>query len=134
MALAVIGSNPGGTAGDVKADHFPAPPAGASRDALASRPVPRVFGIAAIWLVGYFAIVALGFVCLLWQAPELSPDHLLFMSISAASNVGALPRLDLDGAFTLITLSLVMVLGRIAPLLVLWWMAETTTDAEIAVG
>jgi Trk-type K+ transport system membrane component len=133
VALMVIGANPAGTAGGVKATTFLQLARGI-RDCLAGRRVSRAFGIAAVWLGGYLAIVALGFLCLLWQAPELPPDRLLFMSVSAASNVGLSHdsiSMVLSGLFTL---SLVMLMGRIAPLVVLWWMAETTTDAEIAVG
>jgi hypothetical protein len=31
-------------------------------------------------------------------------------------------------------LSVAMLLGRMAPLGILWWMAQTTDDAELAVG
>ncbi len=133
MALMVIGANPAGTAGGVKATTFLQIGRGI-RDALAGRPVPRIFGIAIVWLAGYLVIVTVGFICLLFQAPELPSDRLLFMSISATSNVGLSHdsiSMVLSGLFTL---SLVMLLGRIAPLLVLWWMAESTSDAEIAVG
>lgn len=133
MALMVVGANPAGTAGGVKATTFLQLIRGV-RDALAGRPVSRAFGIAAVWLGGYFAIVALGFLCLLWQAPELPPDRLLFMSVSATSNVGLSHDPISMVLWGLSTLSLTMLLGRIAPLLVLWWMAETTTDADIAVG
>ena len=133
MVLMVIGANPAGTAGGVKATTFLEIGRGI-RDALAGRRVSRVFGIAAVWLAGYFGIVALGFLCLVWQAPELPPDRLLFLSVSATSNVGLSHdsiSMVLSGLFTL---SLVMLMGRIAPLLVLWWAAETTPDVEIAVG
>jgi trk system potassium uptake protein TrkH len=133
MVLMVIGANSAGTAGGVKVTTFVQIGRGIA-DALKGRRVSRAFGIAAVWLGGYFAIVALGFLTLLWQIPELPPDRLLFLSISAASNVGLshdLISMVLSGLFTL---SLVMLLGRIAPLLVLWWMAESTSDADIAVG
>jgi trk system potassium uptake protein TrkH len=133
MALMVIGANPAGTAGGIKATTFLQLVRGI-RDCLAGRRVSRVFGIAAVWLAGYFGIVVLSFLCLLWQAPEIPPDRLLFMSISATSNVGLSHdsiSMVLSGLFTL---SLAMLLGRIAPLLVLWWTAETTADVEIAVG
>jgi len=133
MALMVIGANPASTAGGVKATTFLQIGRGVG-DALARRRVSRAFGIACVWLAGYFGIVALGFLTLLWQAPELPPDRLLFLSVSATSNVGLSHdsiSMVLSGLFTL---SLVMLMGRIAPLLVLWWMAETTEDADIAVG
>ena len=129
----VIGANPASTGGGVKTTTFVEIVRGIG-NALAGRPVSRAFGIAAIWLAGYCAIVILGFICLLWQAPDLPSDRLLFLSISAASNVG-LSHDSLSMVLSgLVTLSLVMLLGRIAPMLVLWWMAETTNDSEIAVG
>jgi hypothetical protein len=30
--------------------------------------------------------------------------------------------------------SAIILVGRMAPLMILWWMADTTTDAELAVG
>ncbi len=79
-------------------------------------------------------IVAVGLLLLLWQVPQMPADQLLFLSVSAASNVGlSHDTLSLVLA-PLYTLCLVMFLGRIGPVLVLWWMAETTPDADLAVG
>jgi hypothetical protein len=35
---------------------------------------------------------------------------------------------------SLLLVSAAMFFGRITPLLILWWMADTTRDADVAVG
>jgi Trk-type K+ transport system membrane component len=58
----------------------------------------------------------------------------LFLSISAASTVGfSHDPLSLVGA-PLVTLSTLMLFGRLVPILVLWWMARTTRGEDVAVG
>ena len=129
----IVGANSAGTGGGVKATTFVQLARGVA-DALAGRRVSRAFGIASVWLGGYLCIVLFGFLSLLWQAPELPPDRLLFLSVSAASNVGLAHdsiSMVLGGLFTL---SAVMLLGRLAPLLILWWLAETVQDVELPVG
>jgi hypothetical protein len=61
-------------------------------------------------------------------------DNTLFDAISALSNVGftASPLMDQKGLF--FAYSAIILVGRMAPLMILWWMADTTTDAELAVG
>ena len=64
----------------------------------------------------------------------MSADRLLFLSVSAASNVGlSQDPVSMTGP-GLYTLSAVMLAGRVAPVLVLWWMARTTRDSALAVG
>ena len=133
IALMAVGASPAGTGGGLKPTCLVQLFRGA-RDALAGRAVPRAFGVAAAWLGAYGGIVAIGFLCLLWQVPQMSPDQLLFLSVSAASNVGLSHDLLSLVVGPLFTLSAVMLLGRVVPLLVLWWMAETTTNADLLVA
>lgn len=133
LVLMVIGANPASTGGGLKATTALQLFRGA-RDALLRRRVPRAFGIAATWLGIYALIVALGFALLLWQVPQLPADKLLLLSVSAASNVGLSHDALSLVVGPLYTLSLVMIAGRIAPLIILWWMARTTDDAELLVA
>ena len=133
LLLMAVGASPAGTAGGLKGTTLLALVWGV-RDALAGRRAGRTFGIAATWFATYFALVALCFALLLWQVPELPADRLLFLGVSAAGNVGlSHDQLSLVMG-PLFTLSFTMLLGRLAPLAVLWWMARTTSDAELAVG
>jgi Trk-type K+ transport system membrane component len=61
-------------------------------------------------------------------------DQLLFLSVSATSNVGLSHDALSLVTWPLGTLSILMLLGRAVPFLVLWWMAETTDGAETLVA
>jgi Trk-type K+ transport system membrane component len=66
--------------------------------------------------------------------PLVPADRILFLVISAASNVGlSHDPIAITGP-GLYILSATMLLGRLMPLCVLWWMAQTTHDAELAFG
>lgn len=133
VVLMMIGGNPGGTAAGLKPTTLLELLRGV-RAAVRGERVRRAFGIAAAWTIAYLALVLVGFLLLLWRVPDLLPDRLLFLTFSAASNVGlAHDPVSITGP-GLYTLSAIMLLGRLAPLVVLWWMARTTHDADIAVG
>lgn len=134
MALAmIVGGSPAGTAGGIKSTTLWELCRGVMR-ALRGQPVGRVFGVAAVWTGLYLLMVFGVFLLLLVSVPQLAADRLLFEGISAVSNVGlsyevvavVTPGLDVLGG--------AMLLGKLAPLGVLWWMALTTPDAEIAIG
>ena len=134
IALMVVGGNPGGTAGGVKTTAVYHLLAGV-RDNLRRRPVPRAFGVAACWVAAYLAIVTVGFLFLLASEPDTTADRLLFLSVSAASNVGlSHDPVSITGN-GLFTLSALMLAGRVLPWVVLWWMAATPDDDDaVAVG
>jgi trk system potassium uptake protein TrkH len=133
ILLMMIGGNPAGTAGGLKATTVVELVAGV-RAALSGRRVRRAFGVAAAWAMVYLGIVLFGFLLLVWQAPDLTGDRSLFLAVSAASNVGlSHDPIAITGP-GLYVLSAVMLAGRIAPLLILWWMVRAAPDAEIAVG
>jgi Trk-type K+ transport system membrane component len=133
IALMAVGANPAGSGGGIKATAV-VQLAGGVRSALRGAAVPRAFGVAAVWLGVYSAIVFAGLLLLLWRAPDLSADRLLFLTVSAASNVGlSHDPISMTGP-GVYTLCAVMLAGRIAPVFVLWWMARTTRDAEVAVA
>ena len=133
MVFMAVGANPAGTGGGVKATTV-AQLASGVRGALRGQAPTRPFGIAACWVCLYGAIVFCGLLLLLWRVPDMSADRLLFLSVSAASNVGlSQDPVSMTGP-GLYTLSAVMLAGRVAPVLVLWWMARTTRDSALAVG
>ena len=133
IVLMAVGANPAGAGGGLKATTVVQLFDGA-RAALSGRRVGRAFGVAVVWLALYSAIVFGGLLLLLWRQPDVGADRLLFLTVSAASNVGlAHDPVAITGP-GLYTLCAVMLAGRVAPLFVLWWMARTTADAELAVA
>ena len=133
IVLMAIGANPAGTGGGVKATTV-CQLVGGVRGALRHERVPRAFGVAAVWAAVYCAIVFAGLLLLVWRVPDMAGDRLLFLTVSAASNVGlAHDPVSIVGP-GLYTLCAVMLAGRVAPVFVLWWMARTTDDADVAVG
>ena len=61
-------------------------------------------------------------------------DRALFIIISAVSNVGLSHDplgVNPDNAFVL---SSAMLLGRLMPMIILWWTALSCDDADVAVG
>jgi trk system potassium uptake protein TrkH len=133
ILLMMIGGNPAGTAGGLKATTVVELVNGV-RAALRGRQVRRSFGVAAAWSMIYLGIVLLGFQLLVWRVRDVTADRALFLAISAVSNVGlSHDPIALSGT-GLYVLSALMLAGRIAPLLVLWWMVRAAPDAELAVG
>jgi trk system potassium uptake protein TrkH len=133
MLFMAIGASSAGTGGGLKGTTVVQLVAGV-RSALRGERVPRAFGIAAAWLCLYAAMVFVALLLLLWRVPDMSADRLLFLSVSAASNVGmSQDPISMTGP-GLYTLSAVMLAGRIAPVIILWWTARTTDDATVAIG
>lgn len=94
----------------------------------------KSFGIAATWVGIYLLLIALSVIALAHQLPDTPGDQVLFNSISAASNVGASAEaLDPDPATAFIYCA-VMLIGRFAPLMILWWMTDMATPSDVAVG
>jgi Trk-type K+ transport system membrane component len=128
-----IGGARGRAAGGLKLTTLVVLFAGARR-ALRNEPAGRAFGIALVWF-GIYLLLAFG--SMLWllnSAPEISSDRALFITISAISNTGLSPDPLSITAANGYVLSTAMALGRFLPIGVLWWMAWTTKDADIAVG
>jgi len=129
----VIGGCPAGTAGGMKITTFAEIFRGVRRSLRGQSP-GRSFGIAAAWLGIYAFLVVLFFTLLMFTVDHPTSDRVLFETISALSNVGLsydriqhhTPPLDI--------MSGAMLLGRLAPLCILWWMATSTTDAELPIG
>ncbi len=133
VLLMMIGATPAGTGGGMKTTtlwtFF-----GGIKNALLGRPVSRAAGIAGVWILGYLAIAAISFIILSAMEQNFPPDRLMFITISALSDVGlSHDPLSLVGP-SLVFVGIVTLIGRLAPIAVLWWMAKTTRDAEVLVG
>jgi len=129
----VVGGSPGGTAGGVKTTTVAELYSGVV-GALRGRPAGRAFAVAATWAGLYMLMAVLVLILLLALAPQVAADRLVFETISALSNVGLSHEVVMMVGAGLEVLTLAMLLGRLAPLGVLWWMARTTREAEVAVG
>lgn len=129
----MIGAAPGGTGGGLKITTM-AVIYGGTRGLLRGEKVGRSMGIALSWVGIYLGIALLGLVMLLFVEPQLAGEQVVYLTISALSNVGLsydqLPDMP-KGAFVLAAL---MMAGRMTPLLIVWWMADSTRDGEVAIG
>jgi len=133
MGLMIVGVGAGGAAGGLKLTTFYIVSRGVRR-ALRGDAMERIFGIAMVWIGSYLFIVLLTLFALLVTQPEMAGDRVLFLAISAASNVGlSHDAVSITGP-GLIVLSLGMLLGRIAPLFILWWTVKSALETDIAVG
>jgi Trk-type K+ transport system membrane component len=129
----MIGGCAAGTAGGIKINTLVGLGRGIGQ-ALRGGSVGRPVAIAVVWLGVYLGLVLLIFLTMLWAEPEMEGDRLLFLTVSALSNVGlSQDPVSMTGA-GLDVLLVAMLLGRLAPLGILWWMAVTTREAEMPVG
>jgi len=133
IVLMTIGAGSAGTAGGLKVSTVAELVRGAKR-ALSGQSVGRTFGIAVVWVAMYAGMVLIAQLLLLNQLGVMPADRVFFLAVSAVGNVGLSHdplSITKDGLYTL---SAAMFAGRVVPLLVLWWMADTTTDGELAIG
>ena len=133
MFLMAAGASSGSAGGGIKTTTLAELFRGAVRS-LRGEAVGRAVGIAACWVAIYALLVTVALLVMLHTLPEMPPDQVLFHAISAASNVGLAPEgLDPD-RLTAYVLCATMLIGRFGPLMILWWMADTTKDADTVVG
>jgi len=133
VVLMAVGANSAGTGSGLKPTTI-LELIGGTRKLLRGQSPGRSFAIAFVWLAVYLGL-ALGAILLLAYVSSTDPaDNILFDAVSALSNVGFTisPVPDQKGIF--FAYSAIILVGRMAPLMVLWWMAETTADAELAIG
>ncbi len=133
LVFMLIGASPGGTGGGVKTTALVRLTDGAVR-ALRRRPVSRGFGIAIVWLALYLFITLAGFLLLLSSEPDVPADRLFFLAFSAVSNVGLSHDAVSIAGNGLLTMCIMMLLGRLVPLAILWWMASTARREDLAIG
>jgi trk system potassium uptake protein TrkH len=129
----VVGGGPGGTAGGVKVTTV-ATLAGGARDAVAGRPLGRAFGLAVAWVAGYLGILVATWVALVMADPGVHPDRALFLAASAVGNVGLSHDPVVPSMAGMWVLSVAMLLGRIAPAVMLWTVADRATDVTEPIG
>jgi trk system potassium uptake protein TrkH len=130
IVLMLIGAAPGGAGGGLKVTalfHF----FRGTRGALRRETGRRVTGIIAVWIATYAGLVLLTLLGLLASLPDMPGDRLLFLAASAVGNVGLSHDPVSVADVGLMVVSLAMLIGRFAPLAVLWWIARTTSDADV---
>ena len=133
MLLMMVGASPAGTGGGLKTTTLYELCTLPIR-LLRRQPLSRTTGIALTWF-GIYIIALLFFqILLLWAEPEMPGDRLLFVTISALSNVGLSHDTVTMTRSSLVLVSAAMFFGRITPLLILWWMSDTTRDADLVVA
>lgn len=134
IVLMVIGGVSGTAAGGIKLTTLWALFAG-TRAALRGENPGRVFAIAMTWVGTYGLLVFVTLLCLLATEPGQPGDRLLFLVVSAISNVGLAQNpvsIVKEGMFVL---SAAMLLGRILPLAILWWVVSVArNEDEVPVG
>lgn len=95
----------------------------------------RVFAVAMGWVVAYGVLVFAATLGLLAAEPGQPADRLLFLVVSAASNVGLSQNPVSTTGGGLFILSAVMLLGRLLSLAALWCAVAVARDQdEIPVG
>lgn len=133
LVLMFIGAAPGGTGSGLKTTTLFEIGHGIRR-ALRHRSADRTFAIALCWLALLMGFILITHLALLITEPQLAADRVLFLAVSAVTNTGLSHDPVMIVGPGLYILSLAMLLGRITPLLILWWLACTTDDAPLAVG
>ena len=129
MLLMAVGGVSGAAAGGIKLTTLWKITTGV-RTAMRGGAPGRVFAIALTWLGLYALLVFVTTVSLLATEPGQPGDRLLFLAVSAVSNVGLAHNpvsIVKEGMFVLST---AMLLGRLVPLAILWWVVTATRDEE----
>ena len=134
IPLMIIGGSAAGAAGGIKINTFVALGRGMKR-ALRGENVGRGFAIGLIWVSAYLVAMVVFFLLLLAAAPQLSVERVFFEAVSALSNVGlSHDVIGASGQAEMDVLIVAMLVGRLLPLGMLWWMALTAKEAEMPVG
>jgi Trk-type K+ transport system membrane component len=87
-----------------------------------------------LWTIIYLGMLLLATLVLLVTEPGLHLDRTLFLTASALGNVGLSHDPIVVSDAGLCALSVTMLLGRIAPVLMLWHAFKTTPESTVAVG
>jgi Trk-type K+ transport system membrane component len=133
LILMGIGASSGGTGGGLKSNTLGVLFGGLKSVWRGDCP-GRVVAIAGWWLVAYAVIAGGCMLALAGLTSDLPPDRLLFLSISAASNVGiCYDPVSITGP-ALWVLSGTMLLGRIIPLGMIWCVWRKAAQEQLVVG
>jgi hypothetical protein len=102
------------------------------RQSLRGEAPGRAFGVLLTWTIAYLSFVGLVTIALVATAAQGAGDRLLFLAVSAVGTVGMSHDPISFVGTPLYVLSIATAFGRIAPLLVLWWLARRPWDDERA--
>ena len=134
IVLMTLGGAAAGTAGGLRINTL----AEIARQLLArlrGKKITRSLWIALAWVAGYALIVAITLALLLKFQADLHPDESVLKAFSATSNCGlCFHAIEKENLSQYYILSAAMLAGRFCGLSVIWWMADTTRQAEIAVA
>jgi trk system potassium uptake protein TrkH len=133
ILMMVIGASPGGTGGGLKVTTLSLLSRG-TLDTIQGEPAGRRFGTALIWLSVYVGMLVVSTLGLLITEPDMHLDRTLFLAASALGNVGLSHNPVSASNPGLYVLSATMILGRVAPMMMLWYVLDTTPDTQVAVG
>jgi hypothetical protein len=98
------------------------------------RPVPKIAGVAIVWVALQFLLVLGSMLALLPSQSQLPADRLLLIVLGAVSNVGiSHDPLSITGAGAY-TLATIMLFGRLLPIAMLCWMAAVVEREQPQVG
>jgi len=129
----VIGASPAGSGGGIKVTTLATLSTG-TRDVLAGRPPGRRFGAAIVWVGVYLGMLTLSTIGLLMTDSEIHLDRGLFLAASSLGNVGLSHNPVEAPPAAMYVLCATMLVGRVAPVLMLWYLIDTTPDAVVAMG
>jgi trk system potassium uptake protein TrkH len=133
ILLMLVGASPGGSGGGLKVTTLDVLTAG-TLDTLAGRPPGRRFGVALVWILAYLIMLLVSTVALVISEPGMHLERTLFLAASALGNVGLSHDPVVVSTAGLYELSATMIVGRVAPMMMLWYVVDTTPDARVAVG
>jgi Trk-type K+ transport system membrane component len=134
IVLMAVGGVSGAAAGGIKMTTLARIWSGA-RATLRGDAPGRVFAIALVWFGGYGLLVFATLLALLATNPDQPADRLIFLVVSAVSNVGLSHNPVAIVGPGMFVLCGAMFLGRALPLAVLWWTVQVVRDeAELPVG
>jgi trk system potassium uptake protein TrkH len=132
LLLMAIGGSGAGTAGGIKITTVFGIGRGAVR-AIRGKSLDRVFGVICVWFAIYWAMVLATTISLVAAQPQAAGDRMLFLAVSAVSNVGISHEPITFTGVTLYILTAAMLLGRVVPLGMLWWAAGCGVHSD-AIG
>jgi trk system potassium uptake protein TrkH len=133
VVLMIIGASPAGTGSGVKTTTIVELAEGIKK-LLRGESVNRSFAIAIVWIATYLGLLLGATLLLSHVSGNDSGDNTLFNAVSAMSNVGLTAAPVPSQKSVMYAYCAIILVARMAPLMILWWMAETTADAELAVG
>lgn len=133
MTLMAVGACPGGAGGGLKVTTISLLLFGCV-SIVRGKPVRRSVGIAGAWFLFYLAVAIVGVMALSAVESKLSADNIFFLVVSSLSNVGlSEDRVALRGVSSGI-LTVLMIVGRLAPLGVLAWIYHVDREADVLVA